>query len=388
MKPRIVIIGANDFQNQLILKAKKKGYETHVFAWECGDIGERSADYFYPISIVDKEKILEVCKEIKPEGVVSIASDLANITVNYVAQELGLVGNGMESAILSTNKHKMRISFEENKIPAPKSFLIEKGMEIEQLNFDYPVIVKPTDRSGSRGIYKVHAAEKLKFAIDRALQESFEEKVLVEEYAEGDEYSVEYISYLGKHYFLALTKKYTTGAPKFIETGHLEPADLDENTKSAVLKTVEMCLNALKIKNGASHSEIKIDHKGNIKVIEVGGRMGGDCIGSDLVEISTGYDFVDMVIDVSCGKPMRELRENTHTYAFVRFIFDESDFLIMQKIESMYPEMIYRVSQIDDFDIQKNIEDSSQRLGYYILYTSEKEKMCEVINLIYSVGEK
>ena len=69
---KIVIIGANDFQNPLILKAKELGYETHVFAWRDGSIGEKSADYFYPISIVEKDKILEECKKIKPNAVVSI----------------------------------------------------------------------------------------------------------------------------------------------------------------------------------------------------------------------------------------------------------------------------------------------------------------------------
>ena len=95
MKPPIIIIGANDFQNQLILRAKAMGYTTHVFAWQCGDAGERTADYFYPVSIVEKERILEICRAIRPVGVCSIASDLAAITVNFVAEGLGLVGNGM-----------------------------------------------------------------------------------------------------------------------------------------------------------------------------------------------------------------------------------------------------------------------------------------------------
>lgn len=64
---KLVIIGANDFQNQLILKAKSLGYETHVFAWEDGAVGKDNADYFYPISIIEKDKILEKCKEIKPD---------------------------------------------------------------------------------------------------------------------------------------------------------------------------------------------------------------------------------------------------------------------------------------------------------------------------------
>ena len=69
---KIVIIGANDFQNQLILKAKEMGFETHVFAWQDGSIGERTADHFYPVSIVEIDKILEKCREIKPDAVATI----------------------------------------------------------------------------------------------------------------------------------------------------------------------------------------------------------------------------------------------------------------------------------------------------------------------------
>ena len=97
----IAIIGASYLQVPLIKKAKEMGLTTHVFAWEAGDPGERDADHFYPISITEKEKILEKCRGIGISGITSIASDLAAVTVNYVADSLGLPGNSMECALLS-----------------------------------------------------------------------------------------------------------------------------------------------------------------------------------------------------------------------------------------------------------------------------------------------
>ena len=117
---KIAIIGANDIQNPLIQKAKEFGYETHVFAWKDGSIGETTADYFYPISIIEKEKILEKCKEIKIDGITTIASDLATITVNYIADKLNLVGNSLICTNKSTNKYEMRKAFVENQIPTIK----------------------------------------------------------------------------------------------------------------------------------------------------------------------------------------------------------------------------------------------------------------------------
>ena len=96
-KKNIAIIGANEFQNPLILAAKEMGYTTHVFAWQAGDIGEKTADYFYPVSIVELDRILDICRKLDLAGIVSIGSDLASITVNYVAEQLGLTGNGMDS---------------------------------------------------------------------------------------------------------------------------------------------------------------------------------------------------------------------------------------------------------------------------------------------------
>ncbi|MBR1390981.1 MAG: ATP-grasp domain-containing protein [Lachnospiraceae bacterium] len=137
--------------------------------------------------------------------------------------------------------------------------------------------------------------------IQKAKKKGFEKCALVEEYVKGQEYSVEYISWKGNHHFLALTQKYTIGSPYFIGTGHLEPASVDDVTLERVEAVVSHALNSLNIQYGASHSELKISKEGNIKLIEIGGRMGGDNIGASLVELSTGYDFFDAVLDVALG---------------------------------------------------------------------------------------
>lgn len=363
---KIGIIGASYLQEPLILKAKEMGYETHVFAWQCGDIGEKIADYFYPISIIEKECILEKCKEIGIDGICSIASDLAAITVNYVAEKLSLNGNTIYATGISTNKHMMRKAFEKNGDPSPKSYLVDEASNIEELVLDYPVIVKPTDRSGSRGICKLDNPNLLKDAIKSAINESFEKKALVEEFVTGQEYSVEYISYNGEHHFLALTEKYTTGAPKFIETAHLEPAEIDNKILKKVKSVVEHALNTLGIRNSASHSEIKIDEKGEIKIIEIGGRMGGDCIGSDLVFYSTGIDFVKAVIQVACGdapdlKPVRQPQKVKSI-----FIFNQKDYDIYMKLKTANPDLILREPFLS-VEMLDKATDSSNRAGCYIM---------------------
>lgn len=366
---KIVIIGANEFQNKLILKAKDMGYETHVFAWKCGDIGEKTADYFYPISITDKEQILEKCKQIKPDAVTSIASDLAVITVNYVADKLGLPCNNPKNSLICTNKYEMRKAFKNSGVKTPE---FQKVKSVDEVVINkFPLIVKPTDRSGSRAISLVKNKEDLKTAIADAVKYSFEKCAIVEEVIYGNEYSCECISYKGEHHFLTITKKYTTGFPKCIETGHIQPCDLTEEQIEDVKKIVFSGLNALNVENGASHTEFKIDEHGNIGIIEIGARMGGDCIGSDLVKISTGYDFVKMVIDVALGNMPKFEIVREPKVAVIKFIFSKEDYNLLESIAKKYPEYLYYKSKIEDMN--HDIIDSSSRYGFYIFAFGNKE---------------
>lgn len=379
---KIVIIGASELQNPLILKAKEMGFETHVFAWQDGSIGEKTADFFYPISIVEKEEILKKCEIIKPDAVVTIASDLANITANYIARNLGLITNSERCIEISTNKYLMRSAFKKSGISCPSFCSVKKDDSYDDIyNMKLPIIVKPTDRSGSRSITKLDSFDELDAAISRATQDSFEDKAIVEEYINGDEYSFECISYNGIHHFLAVTKKYTTGTPNFIETAHVQPSDLSDCTVERVKSIIFKALDALEIRYGASHSEFMVDNEGNIHIIEIGSRMGGDCIGSDLVPLSTGYDFVKMVIEVAMGdKPCLERRvENNIGAAAIKYIFSENDLKFVENIKNEYPQYLYRCS---DIDIKSSeIIDSSSRFGFFIVKSQNKKDLMNLLKL-------
>lgn len=365
---KLVIIGANDFQNQLILKAKSLGYETYVFAWEEGAVGKENADHFYPISIVDKEEILQICKEIKPDGVCSIASDLASITVNYVAEGLGLPCNSMQYSKIQTNKYAMRKALMDAGVPCPKFVLADVNFDTNELkDFRFPIIVKPTDRSGSRNIMKLESLDGVEKAIAEACETSFEKKAIIEEYIFGNEYSMETISQNGIHHYLATTKKYTTGAPNFIETAHKQPSDLSDEINQKAIDVIMKALDALHVENSAGHSEFRVDDDGNVNIIEIGARMGGDCIGSDLVYLSTGHDFMKMVIDVALGNNVELNQTPTNRDVEIHFLFTQEDLDNLEEFKKLNADKIYRISDIEYENLGKTV-DSGSRLGYYIVY--------------------
>lgn len=379
---KLVIIGASDLQLPLIEKAKAMNLETHVFAWAAGDVGETAADHFYPISIVETDEIIRECKRIKPDGVATIASDLAAITVIKVAKALNLPSNPMETATIATNKYAMRKTFQEAGIPTPRFLMVAAEDNLSMVDsFRFPIIVKPTDRSGSRGIYKLNNPDGLAEAVREACNQSFEKKAIIEEYIEGKEYSCECITQSGKHHMLSITKKFTTGAPHFIEIGHTEPSGLSDDTVEKVREQIYRALDALHVWTGASHSEFKVDpDTGEIRIIEIGARMGGDCIGSDLVQLSTGYDFVKMVIQCALGEPISESKSEARPAAAVRFIMNEADYFHFEEMSEADKAHIVRSSSIHKPG-EETVSDSSTRFGFYIVSGESSAEVLSIADL-------
>lgn len=371
MKKKLAIIGASYLQMPLVKKAKEMGAESVCFAWEEGAVCKDVCDHFYPVSTVNKEEILRICREIKIDGITTIASDVAVLTVNYVAEKMGLIGNPDKYSETATNKYLMRQCFMEHDVPSPK-FCLTDGIIPEMIeSFRYPVIVKPTDRSGSRGVEKVEESNELKSAIERACKESFQKKAVIEEFVEGREISVESISYKGKHYVLQITDKVTTEAPFFVELEHHQPSSLPDDIKDRVKAIVLNALDALHIQYGASHAELKITKNGDIRVIEIGARMGGDFIGSDLVRLSTGYDFLKGVIGVALGL-FEEPKLTEHYHSGVYFLCKETERLkpIIENYKK-YPEIVE--AEITDAEL-RSIECSADRSGYMI-YKADCKKL-------------
>ena len=363
---KIAIIGASYLQLPLVSKMKEMGVESHCFAWEDGAVCKDVADYFYPISILEKEQILAVCQSIKIDGILSVASDAAVPTICYVAEKMGLISNKYADALTATNKYEMRQAFYKNGVSSPQFVL---GEDVMPTHLKYPVIVKPTDRSGSRGVLKVERKEDLSNAINRAKKESFSAQAIVEEYISGKEVSVEAISYNGIHYILAITDKVTSGEPYFVELAHHQPSVLPDDIQEKIKLETLKALNALNVLYGASHTEIKITEEGEVYLIEVGARMGGGFIGSDLVQLSTGYDFLKGAIQISLGE-FEEPVFSEKKCSGIYFLSKETE-SIKSIIENSdkYSEIVR--AEITGKHL-RNVESCSDRSGYFIYQSNQK----------------
>ncbi len=307
-KRTLAIVGASYLQLPLVKRAKAMGLRTVCFSWPEGAVCKDVCDRFYPFSIVEKEKILAACQAEKIDGITSIASDVAVPTIAYVAKAMGLPGNTEETAFRCTNKNAMRQALKVGGLDIPASAEICLSDDVEAIKrklsrMRFPLIAKPSDRSGSLGVTKCETRAELEAAIKTALECSLSGSAVVEEFIEdAREISVEGISFAGKYYPLAITDKVTTRNPHFVELAHHEPADWDGEMKTRAIDCARRAVSALGVTIGATHTEMMIDREGRLFITEVGARMGGDFIGSDLVKLSTGYDFVHGVIQCALGE--------------------------------------------------------------------------------------
>ncbi len=188
---KLAIIGASYLQLPLVKKAKEMGLEVHCFAWADGAVCRDLADYFYPISIIEHDEILRICQEVRIDGICTIASDVAAPTVAYVAEKMGLIANSYESSVRANNKYLMRNAFMAAGVPCPQYRMVTSIEETEGIDWGYPLIVKPSDRSGSLGVTKIISKDELAPAVEAAISVSFKKQAMVEEFIEGREISVE-----------------------------------------------------------------------------------------------------------------------------------------------------------------------------------------------------
>lgn len=363
---RLIILGTNEYQNPLILRAKELGYETHVFGWPTGEIGEKTADVYHPVNILDYDALWEEVKKVNPCGVASIASELAMHPMNYLLRKLGIPCNSIETETIATDKYMMRCVMHDAGIDGPRFALVEKNFNKEVLkDFEYPLIVKPVDLSSSRGVMKIDLESRLDEAIEYALGWSKTKQAIIEEFVEGPEYSGESIAYNGQYKLLAITEKATTGAPHFVETGHKQPAGLSGEIYEKVEQTLYRAFKSMGIRYGAIHPEFRITEDGRICFMEIGVRMGGDCIGSDLVPISSGYDYMGMVISVGCGKApsFEKIREPKE--ARIKYIITDEDRVEFERIKNEEPGVLVRYSDMKEVN-NTPILKSADRAGYYI----------------------
>ena len=260
------------------------------------------ADEYFECSLLDVKGVLEISKSFHANGITCGASDVGVLTAAIVCKELHLPALSVETANNVKDKGAMIEAFKRFNVAHPKYQIIDSiDTTIEM---DYPIIIKPVDNSGSRGINVAHNEKELRKALDDSFSCSRNGRVIAEEYMDGPEVSVEVLIQNGEPFILQVTDKVTSGEPHFIELGHSQPSQLPHDDLQLIRQLAYNATKAVGIQDGCAHAEIKLTSKGP-KMVEIAGRLGGDFITTVLLPTSTGINISEYEILRALGQPKK-----------------------------------------------------------------------------------
>lgn len=385
MQKRLLVLAAGILQVPVIKKAKEKGYYVIAVDGDSNAIGLQYADKAICANITDEEIMLEIAREQHVDGVIHPCSEVSMNVMGRINDELGLAGITKEQAIRATNKHLMREAFEKGNAPSPKSILTdsaEDAWEHLQNDFSTDGILKPSRNSGSRGIAKVvRDMNKADFinAYNIALNESRDKSVLIEQFIEGPEFSIEIIVWNGKVNVLTVTDKKTTGAPHFVELGHNQPSCYSKEDVETLKAAAVAGVKALGVNNCACHAEAKLMN-GKAYLMEIGARLGGDFISTELTHLSTGIDMVAAAINVALGiEPDLSVKEEPKG-ACIRYFCPKPGRLIsISNTEVLDDPHVYKKEiYVHEGDIIPEVTSSLSRSGHVIVIEKTPQKAIEL----------
>jgi len=367
-KKRILIVGAGEWQVPMITKAQSMGLEVLATDKNPSAPGLKLADVGEVIDTIDINKTLKLAEDSHVDAVATMATDYAVPTVAYIAEKLSLTGISYATAKICSNKSSVRKILQKFNVPSPKfHHVLVVPVDLDKIPLNLPVVVKPVDSCGSKGVRMVNSMDELKEAIEFASSKSMNGCVLIEEFMEGHEVSVEGIVYENEIHILAITDKIVTDSPFFVEIGHTIPSELRQNTQKKIKEVVSNCIDALRINNSAFHIEVKTTSEGP-KIVEVGARLGGGAIASHLVPLATGIDLIKENIAMALGNSV-QLEPSLNRAAAVRFILPNPgittsilEFSNLKKIKGVIDINI----KLQKGDLVTLLRSSNDRVGYVV----------------------
>jgi biotin carboxylase len=309
---KVLLLGGSHFQVPSVKTARDLGYHVITCDYIPDNPGHKFAHEYHNTSTTDKSAVLKLSESLKIDGIVCYASDPAAPTAAYVAEQMGLPGNPYESVEILANKDKFRDFLSRNgfRVPRARGYQScdEAVDEIE--SFVFPVMVKPVDSSGSKGVTKISLREELGSAIDYALGFSRSKRIIIEEFVEKFGYQIagDGFSWNGKLVFRCFANEHfnSEGNP-FVPIGESWPYNMPKRVHDRVHSEIQRLLSLLKMQHGAYNFDIRIDQDENPILMEIGPRNGGNLI-PQVTRYATGVDMVAYTIKAAMGEDCSDLK--------------------------------------------------------------------------------
>jgi biotin carboxylase len=330
MQKRVLFLGAAYAQVPIIQEAKNRGWYIITCDYLPDNPGHKLANEYYNISTTDFQGVLDLAKKVNPDFVIAYASDPAAPTAAYVSEQLGLPGNSYKSVQLLSEKDLFRKFLSDNGFNTPKSVSILDENDFEKVtSLSFPIIIKPTDSSGSKGITRVDFSSEIKAAVEYALSFSRNKRAIAEEYIDnslgdihGDGFVVDgklAFSYLGDHI-------YNTKSNIYNPCGTTWPSKINDKAISQLEQEINRLIHLTGFSNGPINIEARINNDGKTYIMEIGPRSGGHFV-PQAIKYGTGFNMVNAILDSYISSKIIVPKKNNQTSAYYALHSDEEGVL-------------------------------------------------------------
>lgn len=386
---KILLLGGSAQQVIAIKTAKKLGYYTVLCDYLADNPGQYHADKFHLVSTTDKETILKIAISEHIDGVLAYASDPAAPTAAFVAEKMKLPTSPYESVETLCNKDKFRKFLKESGLNTPHSSgyndIVTVKKEIP--NYSLPIIIKPVDSSGSKGVTIIHNLNDLDQAIESAFSFSRSHRIIVEEFIEKKH---QYL--IGGDIFIENGKIILWGllnchrdenVNPLVPVGKSYPLELGETDIENVKKTLQIIVTSLGMKSCGMNVELVVDKNDSVWAIDVGPRNGGNMI-PDLLGMIFGVDVVDMAVKSAMGEAINSNHEKGIPYYATHNLHTDKN--------GIYQGIRYS-SEIERYIVRKNeyknpgdkveyFDNASKALGIVFMKFNTHDEMSNILKNI------
>lgn len=319
----ILILGANVMQIPAITEAKKMGHFVLCADGNPEAIGKDKCDIFYPVDLKDKQGLLDVATKFHNKhtlhGVFTVGTDFSS-SVSYITEKLDLPGIPYQSALNATDKVRMRTKFKENNIPSPNFIEYSAEMDLESTikNLSFPLVVKPVDSMGARGVKKIDSLSMLKEAIKDAINHSRTERAIIEEYINGPEFSIDALVVNGEVKVFGFAQREIHFEPYFVEMGHTMPANIPKDSRDEIIEVFARGVKALGINYGSAKGDMKLGDNGPV-IGEIAARLSGGYMSGWTYPYSSGVNLIRGGIELALGQDLTiDDKDNIHYFSAER----------------------------------------------------------------------
>jgi biotin carboxylase len=309
MSKKLLVIGAGLAQEDAIRRAREIGYTVLASDGSPDAVGLRHADRSRVIDVKDVQSNLDWARSEKIDGVISYATDVALPTVLAIRETLGFPGLGRVPMEVSLDKSQQRTRFRKAGLAQPDFEVVDnvRDAKLAARTLGFSLVIKPIDNSGSRGVTLLHDGTSLPEAYRIAMQSSAKKLIILEQYIEGTELTVEGISIDGEHHILAISDKFKPEGSYRVATQLAYPAAITSLQEKQVVTLIRGALDAAEVDHTPTHSEVILTPDGP-QLIEIGCRGGGFYVFTRVVEAASGYDIVGNWTRICAGDPPENVR--------------------------------------------------------------------------------